>query len=105
MPIPVTKVTDASIHRVLVSVLERNATSAMPTSSTRATASRMVFCGTRSATTPASSAGTSTPTALAVITVESWAGPPPRRMTSQMSATIHTPLANELAARARASQR
>ena len=46
----------------------------MPASSTAATTSRISFCGTRSATTPPSSAGSSTPTAPAVDTTDSWAG-------------------------------
>jgi hypothetical protein len=102
---PVTNETHASTHTASRSVEDRNAISVMATSSTSATVSRISFCGTRSATTPARRAGMTTPTALAVITVESWAGPPPRRMTSQTRATIHTPLAKELAARASASQR
>ena len=65
----------------------------------------MTRCGTRSATTPATSAGSSTPIALAVVTKDRSAGPPPSRMTSQTSATTHTPVANELADSDTASQR
>ena len=105
MPMPVTNVTHASTHTALRSAEDRNATSVIATSSISATVSRISFCGTRSATTPARSAGMSTPMALAVITVESCPGPPPRRITSQTSATIHTPPANELADSETASQR
>ncbi len=77
----------------------------MPVTSTAATTSRISFCGTRSATTPPSSAGSSTPTAAAVETVESWPGPPPIRITSQTRPTIQTPEAKVDRIRASASLR
>jgi len=43
--------------------------------------------------------------ALAVVTNDRSAGPPPSLMTSQTSATTHTPPANELAVSETASQR
>jgi hypothetical protein len=66
----VTNVTVARIHNALRSTTEKNATSAIATSSTDATVSRISFCGTRSAATPATSVGITTPNALAVITME-----------------------------------
>ena len=77
----------------------------MPNASTAATTSRIDFCGTRSATTPPSSAGSSTPTAAAVETIDSWAGPPPIRMTSQTRPTTQRPDAKVLSTRATASLR
>lgn len=105
MPIPVTKETAARCQIWVRPDSDRNATSAMPPSSVAATQSRIVFCGTRSGTTPASSAGSRTPTAGAVDTTESWAGPPPTRMASHTRATIHTPEAKVLRTRASASRR
>lgn len=75
------------------SAQESAATVAIPASSTSATPIRISFCGTRSATTPPSRAGSSTPNAPAVVTTDSWLAPPPIRITSQTSATVHTPLA------------
>ena len=87
------------------SVIERTATRVMPTSSTPATTSRISFWGIRSATTPPSSAGSRTPTALAVETTESCAGPPSIRITSQTRATIQTPDAKVERMSATASRR
>ena len=71
MPMPVTKATAARCHSCVVSVSERVATSAIAASSMLATHRRISFCGTRSATTPPSRAGRSTPIAPAVETTES----------------------------------
>ena len=87
------------------SVRDRAATVARQASSTAQTASRMVFCSTLSATTPASSAGSRIPIALAVVTIDSWVGPPPIRMTSQTIATTQTPCPNVLVTSATASRR
>ena len=87
------------------SVIDSVATSAMPASSMAATTSRISFCGIRSATTPPSSAGSRTPTAPAVETTESWAGPPSIRITSQTRPTIQTPDAKVERVSARASRR
>ena len=102
---PVVKATPASSQRLPRPIDDSRATRPMPTTSTSATATRIRRCGTRSATTPATRAGSSTPTALAVVTNDSSAGPPPSPMTSQTSATTHTPAANELAVSDTASQR
>ena len=88
-----------------MSVSDSTATTAMPTVSRRLTPIRIVFCGTRSATTPAISAGSITPTAPAVEAIESWAAPPPIRMTSHTSPTTHTPMPNVLSTSATASRR
>ena len=77
----------------------------MPASSATATARRIDFWGTRSATTPAISAGSSTPTAPAVVATDSWAGPPPIRMTSHTRATVQAPTANVLNTSATARRR
>jgi hypothetical protein len=102
---PVMNETAARCQTWVRSVIDRKATVAMPATSTAATTSRIDFCGTRSATTPPSNAGSSTPTALAVETNESCPGPPPIRMTSQTRPTTQTPDANVLSTRATASLR
>ena len=105
MPTPVANETAARCQIWVASVSESTATSVMPVSSTVATPSRISFCGTRSATTPPRRAGSSTPTALAVVTTDSWPGPPPMRITSHTSATIQTPEAKLLRTSASASRR
>ena len=70
-----------------------------------ATTRRMRFCGMRSATTPASSAGRMTPSAAAVATTLSWEAPPPSRTTSQTWATTQMPPANVEKTRAMARRR
>ncbi len=102
---PVVKATAASSHRLPRPIDDSSATRPMPSTSTTATATRMRRCGTRSATTPATRAGRSTPMALAVVTNDRSRGPPPRAMTSQTSATTQTPAAKELAVSDTASQR
>ena len=94
MPMPVTKATVARCQSWVVSVIDSTATRPIADSSTLATHRRISFCGTRSATTPPSRAGSSTPIAPAVETTDSWPGPPPIRMTSHTWPTTHTPEAN-----------
>jgi hypothetical protein len=102
---PVAKETAARCQTWVRSEIESIATRAMAANSRVATQSRIRFCGMRSAATPPSRAGSSTPTAPAVETTESWAGPPPIRMTSHTIATTHTPEAKVEKASARASLR
>jgi hypothetical protein len=102
---PVTSATTARCHSRVVSVIDSTATRAIAISSTLATQSRISFCGTRSATTPPSRAGSRTPIAPQVETTESWPGPPPIRMTSQTWATTQTPEAKVDSTRATASRR
>ncbi len=95
----------ASCHSCIASVRDSVAATTMQDSSTMAQTSRISFWGTRSATTPPSSAGTTSPTAPAVETTDSSAGPPPMRMTSQTRPISQTPPANVCSTSATASRR
>ncbi len=102
---PITSATAPRCQTWVVSVRESTATRLIPASCTPATQSRIVFCAIRSATTPATRAGTSTPIAPAVETTESCAGPPPMRMTSHTWATTQTPKAKVVSTSETASRR